>query len=289
MKRAIIISIFLAAIIMAPMISAEIILTQQTGEIYSMGDLVQIPATIKSATDLSGVFNMDLLCNGRTINFYKNGISLEVGDEKKVDASLFLSKNIIGESKGICKIKAMLREEFVLTEDFQISDLIILNVDFEQLEFNPGESLIVEGNALKENGQDASGLIILKVGEENSSEISHLGTISNGFFNLNATIPKDMKAGTYLMKLDAYEENNLNEKTNTGFINQNIFINQIPTSLEIVFDNQEVEPGTNLKVKVILHDQTGEKINSSSFLTIKNQNDKILEQRISCSIQSRAR
>ena len=221
---------------------------------------------------------MDLLCNGRTINFYKNGISLKSGEEKKTDSSLVLTRNVIGESKGNCKIKATLGEEFALTDNFEISSLIILNIDFEKLEFSPGENLFFEGNALKENGQDANGYIMLSIEEENSSKIAQLETINNGFFTINVSVPEGMKAGTYLMNLDAYEESVSGEKTNTGFINQNIIIKQVPTSLEVVFEDVEVEPGTNLRVKIILHDQTGEKINSSSFITIKNQDDKILEQ-----------
>jgi len=278
MRRGTTFLVFLMILVVVPAISAEIILTQQLKEIYSLGDIIPVPATIKSSADLSGVFNMDLLCNGRTINFYKNGISLKVGEEKKTDSSLVLTKDIIGESVGICKIKATLGEEFVLTDNFRISSLIILNIDFEKLEFNPGEYLLFEGNALKGNGQDVSGFIMLSVIEENSSKIAQLGTINNGFFSLNTTVPEGMKAGTYLMNLDAYEESVSGEKTNTGFINQNIIIKQVPTSLEIIFDDPEVEPGTNLRVKIILHDQTGEKINSSSFITIKNQNGKILEQ-----------
>ena len=271
-------SIFLLTLITVPLASAEIIFMQQTKEVYSLGDLVPVPATIKSAIDLSGVLSMDLLCNGRTINFYRNGISLEVGEEKKIDASLVLTRNIIGESKGICKIKAILGGEFILTEDFKISDLITLNIDFEKLEFKPGEYLFFEGNALKENGKDASGFIMLNVEEGNSSKIAQLGTINNGFFTINVSVPEGMKAGTYLMNLDAYEEDNTKTKTNIGFMDQNIIIKQVPTSLEVIFENPEVEPGNNLKVKIVLHDQTGEKINSSSFITIKDNNEKILEQ-----------
>jgi hypothetical protein len=60
-------------------------------------------------------------------------------------------------------------------------------------------------------------------------------------------------------------------------LEKSIYINQIPTSLEIVFEKQEIEPGTKLKTKAVLYDQTGVKIDSIAFLTIKN-NNKILEQ-----------
>ena len=91
-------------------------------------------------------------------------------------------------------------------------------------------------------------------------------------------MPKEAKAGIYILNLEVYEKDPLGEITNKGFANINIQVNQIPTSLEIVFENQEVTPGENLKFKSILHDQTGEKINSSVIMSIKNEDNKILEQ-----------
>ena len=88
----------------------------------------------------------------------------------------------------------------------------------------------------------------------------------------------DAKAGQYLVKLNIYETDLSGIKTNKGFINYNLLISQIPTNLEIVFDTIEVEPGTNLKVKTILHDQTGVPINTNSIITIKNQKNEIIDQ-----------
>ncbi|KKK54071.1 hypothetical protein LCGC14_3088440, partial [marine sediment metagenome] len=118
----------------------------------------------------------------------------------------------------------------------------------------------------------------LSILEGNISRVSQLETINNGFFSLNFFLPNDMKAGAYLMKLKAYEKNIEGEITNNGFVDQNIRIKQVPTSLEILLENKEVEPGTDLKIKTILYDQTGEKIDSSAIITIKNKNNKILEQ-----------
>ena len=278
MKRGIFPIIFIAAIFLISSVSGEIIIIQQPDAIYSLGDVVNVPATIKAPEDTSGILNMDLLCNGLTVNFYKNGISLQSGDEKKIDSSLVLSKDVIGSLKGMCKIKATLGQEFALTNEFEVSDLITIKLEFQKLEFSPEEFIILEGSAVKANGADADGFIELSLIESNTTKLSQIETIDNGFFKLNASIPKGMKAGGYLLKIDAYEKS-LDVRTNTGIINQNIVVRQVPTSLEVLFENSTVNPGEVVKVKAVLHDQTGESItNVTSFITIKNNNDRILEQ-----------
>jgi hypothetical protein len=261
-----------------PLISAEIIINQQPQEVYNLGDTIPFSITLKSTMDVSGIFQVDLLCSGQTVNFYKNGVSLSSGEEKTMDPSLILMKSVIGSSEGDCKVKAFLGDDFVLSDEFEVSDLIIMNISLEENEFVPEDSILIEGEALRENGKEVDGFVELSILEGNVSKISQLSTINNGFFSINVTLPKDMKAGAYLMKLKAHEEDIDGEKTNNGFLDKNIRVNQVPTSLEIVFENTKVEPGTNVIVKAILHDQTGEKIESTTFLTIKDSKNKILEQ-----------
>ena len=81
-----------------------------------------------------------------------------------------------------------------------------------------------------------------------------------------------MEAGRYLLELSVYEEEpgeTINEKTNFGAMAYNIDITQVPTSLEIILD-KEIEPGTNVKIKAILHDQTGKNIDSLVKIIIKD-------------------
>ncbi len=270
--------VFLALLLIVPFISADLVITQQPNEVYNLGDIVNIPITVKSLTDISGILEMDFICGGRISNFYKNGVSLISGEEKKFESSLVLTGSVIGELRGTCKVKAFVGEEFILTDDFKVSDLITINPNFESLELVPDQNLVVEGNAFKENGKDVNGFIELSIIEGNSSIISQLETINNGFFSINLSLPKEMKAGAYLVELNGYEMVISGEKTNNGFVNQNILVNQVPTSLEIVFENSEIEPGTEVKIKTVLHDQTGEKINSTSYLTIRDGKGKIMEQ-----------
>lgn len=271
---------FILVIFFTQIISADIIIEKKPQEVYNLGDVIVIPGKIKVLSDTSGMLNIDLLCSGHMTNFFKNGINLKSGGEKSFEASLVLTKNIIGETKGICKIKATLLDEFILTDEFEISDEINVSFELEKSSFSPGENQIIKGNAIKENGKDANGFVVMEIIEGNSTVISETSTVSNGIFSINLTFSPEMKAGNYSLKVSSYEQDSLKTKTNQGSLTKQISIIQVPTNLEISFENKSIEPGNNLKVKAILRDQTGEKIlGTISFITIKNQNGKILEQK----------
>lgn len=277
-KMRLLLTVLMLTLFLFPLISAKIIINQQPEEVYNLGDVISIPVTIVVSRDTLGSLNIDLVCNGEEVN-YKIGIpSLSLGEEYRTNIYVPLIKNEIGELKGTCKVKAYLGEDSALTNEFRISDLILLKTDFQVLEFDPGENLLIEGQATRENNKPINGFIELSIVEGNTSILSHLETISNSFFLINTSLPKDIKAGALLLKLNAYEVDPNGETTNKGFLNQNIRINQVPTSLEIVFESEGVEPGTNLIVKAVLHDQTGEKIPAISTIIIKNENDKTMEQ-----------
>jgi len=279
MKKAGLQIIFLLGILLIiPLISAEIMINSQPKETYNLGDVISIPVTIKTVSPITGIFNVDLLCGTAQINFFKNGVSLAAGEEKRMEASLILTKSVIGTTTGSCKIKAYIGETYALTNDFKISNLMTIEANFESSEFFPGDNLLIEGQVIRETGKEANGLIEFSIVEGESVILSQLESVTNGFFSINVSLPEKMKAGIYLTKLNAYELDFNSETTNKGFFSYNIKINQVPTSLEIFFENKNVEPGTDLKVKAILYDQTGEKIDSTAILIIKDQNDKIYEQ-----------
>jgi hypothetical protein len=274
MKKEFLFIILALILFVSPIISSEMIINQQPNKIYNLGDSISVPVTIVSLTGTSTTFSMDLLCGPKQINFYKNGVKLSGGEQKIMDASLVLTKDIVGEYIGTCKIKAMLPGDsvpYLLTNEFKISNLISIQPNTDQKEFSPGQSILIFGDAIKENGQDSNGFIDMNIiiGNSSAEDIIQSGTINNGMYSMNITFPANMRAGNYLVKLTAYEMTPDGLKTNKGFTNYNIAIKQIPTSLELVFENNKVVPGTNVRVKAILHDQTGDLINSNSIITIK--------------------
>jgi len=279
MKRAILLFIL---ILLTSFASAEIIINQQPRSVYNLGEVITIPVTVKTLSDISEDLEINLICRGQELNFYKNGVYLLAGEEKKFETFLILSKKKIGTLSGSCKIKAVLGEDNSLTNDFTISGLINIHAIVKNPEIYPKESILVEGYATKESGQGANGFVQIdiyygNINANNSGAISQLEAVTNGFFGSNISAPDNMKAGAYKVKLRAYERDLNQEVTNEGYGETSFIIKQIPTSLELSIENKEIEPGASMKVKVILHDQTGENIASNSTITIKDTSGRLRE------------
>lgn len=260
--------------------SATIVINAQIEDVYNLGDTVKAPIKITTSTDLiNKKASMKLICNGLEKEVYSEYFNLQAGEELEREPSIPLIKELLGRSTATCKIKSSLADEFELTKEFQISDKINIKTKIEKSEFSPGETLIIEGDATKENGEAVQGFIEISATIINSSEnIKTLDTVKNGYFYVEVPLEENTKAGEYTISINVYEKDSQDETTNKGFISEKFRVLQVPTSLEIIFETQEVEPGTNVKAKTILHDQTGEKIDSLSIITIKNQKNDILEQ-----------
>ncbi|MFH1325525.1 MAG: hypothetical protein ABIH49_02015 [archaeon] len=278
MKMRVIIASVIFLFLMVSTVSAEIIFDQQPGEVYNLGDNFPVFVTLKPNVDVTGNFDMNLICNGQEVNFYKNPVIISAGEEKKIEAALILRKDFIGNLTGNCKIKAILGGDTAPTNQFKVSDMVEIILRTGKTEFNPGENILIEGDASKENNKGVNGFVDLAVMGENSANQTYKGTVNNGYFAINFAFPKETKAGLYSMMLNAYEKDSNGEITNKGVAISSITIKQVPTSLEIIFNEQEVLPGTNMEVKAVLHDQTGESIPSKAIITVKDKNNKIYEQ-----------
>lgn len=273
----------ICAIFLISLASAEIIINQQPSELYNLGERVTIPITITTSEGIYDFLKISLICDGQEKKLPDEEIELPANEVIKIEKSIFLIEKFINKLTGTCKIKASFEskpEIFIFTNEFKISNSITLEIDSETREFNPEESILIQGKATKENGDLVNGFLELEVISDTNSTDNKLyqEIINNGFFSVNLSMSKETKAGDHLFKLNAYEKDPLNEISNKGDFDLGITITQIPTSLEIVFEDNSVNPGENLKVKVILHDQTGEKILSSAIITIKNQENEIMEQ-----------
>jgi len=272
----------LTLVILTSMASAEIIITEQPQAIYNLGETIDIPVTIKPLTDISSIFEMNLICNGNQINFYKNGVALSTGQEKKIESSLILTKTMIQNLKGNCVIKAILNSEYTTTNEFTISDYIGINAEIEKTQISPEEKIEIKGDAEKESQKKVNGFLQIDIYPKDSSTnntptISKLETINNGFFKINITTSKSLASGEYKIILKAYEKDATAEIINQGTKQISFSVKQIPENLEIIIENPEVEPGTPLKAKTILHDQTGNNIESTTTIRIKNQKDKLID------------
>ncbi|MBU2504044.1 MAG: hypothetical protein KJ879_03275 [Nanoarchaeota archaeon] len=280
-KIAVLLSFSLLLVLPMMSAAATIIFEQQPKAIYNYGEKINLPITVTSAQGVYDYLQVSLLCSGQEYKFPKDSIGIIPGEVQKVDKSVYLIKRFIGETKGTCTIKAALETEtdsYALSNEFKISNLMNVKIQMENNSFNPLEIIKISGIATNENGKATNGVFDLKITQEENTFNTHQGIVSNGVFLTEFEVPKDMVAGTYILRIDVHETDPLGETTNIGFASNSIEINQVPTSLEIIFGTTEVEPGTDMETKVVLYDQSGEKIDSTATIKIKNKNNKIVSQ-----------
>ncbi len=267
---------FLISIILIANASADIIITQQPQGQYNLGEIVKVPIKITTTQDINAFFTVDFVCSDKRTEIHKEFIALSSGEEKQVSLSVPITSSMTNNASSSCKLDAILKNETVSTNIFQITDKITAELKDHIKELAPEEDLRLEGTAKRQNGDAVNGFLEVKM--TGSSTSTFMDTVKDGVFATNFTIPTQTKAGEYTLTLNIYEKDLEGQVSNKGSLISSIKIKQVPTTLDVVFENSNVQPGTNLKVKAILKDQTGEKISSNSIITIKKSDDSIVSQ-----------
>jgi hypothetical protein len=269
-----------ALIFLMNYVSAEIVILQSPSGLYNLGDIVSVPIKITSLAATGEVFSINLICNGAEIELHREYVLIQAGEEIEKNPPLPLIKGFIGNSKGACGLKYVFGNEAKLTNEFTISDLVMINISTSGNEFAPEQEIIVDGQAKKENGKEANGFVDMELIQGNESKnIFASDTVKNGIFTLKFSVPEETASGQYLLKINAYEKDSKSEITNNGFANYNIFISQVPTSLEIFVESQKLAPGETARVKTVLHDQTGVPMDAASNIIVQNSRGKTIEQK----------
>ena len=273
--------IFIAlALFLFPILSSEIIITNQPQKIYNIGSSLKTNLKINALQSTEGFFTIKLMCPGKETEVHKEYLALTQGQEKSISTNVPLTKQFIGPSTGTCKIKATIKEQFVLSNEFDISDYISVSLTKQEKAFEPGKSIIIEGQAKKENRINVEGFVDIKIThKEDSTGFNITDTVKNGFFQVNHTITENTKAGDYFIEAKVYEKSSSNQITNKGFAETEISIKQVPSSLEIVLEKEKIIPGNPIKIKAILHDQTGQKIPNEAIITLKDSSNRIKTQK----------
>ncbi len=276
MKRVFV--ILVVSLFLLSSVSAEILFTKQPNELYNLGDKIFSSVKVKTLENSEGSLNINLICNGIETEIYKEYLVLSAGEEISRTPTIPLIKSFIGHSTGTCKLKATFGEELILTNEFKISNEIIVSLKSEEREFYPEQEIVIEFDATKEGGSLVDGFVNVTVEMKNSAEgMKIFDSVNKGYGYITFEFPKQTPSEQYLVKVNVFEKDSTGEITNKGFANFNIKILQVPTTLEIVLENEVVEPGTSAKTKAVLLDQTGVNMESTAILTIESSKNKTVK------------
>jgi hypothetical protein len=233
-------------------------------EIYNLGDKIYVSLEGIVGED-SGNLNIDLYCEDTSTNLLRisarafpqnkeSSYELPFKILTKEDLEIENLTNILGE----CHLASSLNSLSVIGQDFRISNKITLNVEIDKTNYNPGETILIQTNSTKENGDGYFGEITLLNNTFSNSAVSVPGA-------LEIEIPKHMSPGNYILSLMAEDEFG-----NKGLAKEEIIINQIPSEIGFGVNSFEIVPGNNLSLSLEVKDQIGENILLSLTVKIKS-------------------
>lgn len=260
------------------LVSAGVELTTPANDIYNLGEVIKLPITITADEVLTNKpFSVSLVCGVKVIEIYSEKYLpiMNVGDVQTRD---FLSIFLDGTAKGDCYMEYNLGSySNRLVEKVKISDSINLDLDSHSEKFKPGEKLTLTGTVKKENGAGIDGKIEFTLEGIESADLFSVTEIKGETFSISIDVPTNFKFGKHSVKIYAYETGSSGEILNKGELSDEVTINQVPTTLEVLLTSNKIQPGTSVVAKVILMDQTGQIIDAKVYAAVKNAKDEIVQ------------
>ena len=267
---------FVLVFLMISLVPAGVTIETQPDAIYNLGDKVEFNIMVVPEGIFSDLVVLQLRCGQFETEIYKEYLFVEEEIVKKITVPLV--KDFIGESIGSCSIFSDINGvESKISNDFSISNSLKFNVKSPTEKLEPGQSFIIEGTSYKENGEASGGVMEGRLKNEDSTDIYSVSEIISGSFTLEFTLPDGFKAGDHVINLYGYEKNLMGEITNFGNYIDTIVVRQVPTNLEVVVEEKKIVPGESIEAKVLLHDQSGEKIDSVTYVAIKDETGEIVQ------------
>jgi hypothetical protein len=265
----------LTLLLVINLVTAQIIITQPS-PVYNYGDNFDVQIIVKGAVGETQPFSLDLVCEGESKNLMEISQLWLKDGEKTIDYSFLLSKSYLKNMNGDCVISSTYGTEKQQTSKFFVSDNINIITNQVNITVNPGEKIIIEGTAIKENSVNVNGFVDLTL---QNTTISNSASVDNGIFSITLEIPSNIKSGKYTAIVYVYEKQN-NEITNYGYINSLVTIKQIPKSIDIEINKQEIFPNENITFFTTILDQANDKIEDKVTIKVYDKNNEIIYQRL---------
>lgn len=259
---------------------AEVSMTQPEN-LYNKGDEFGLNVSITESNSMNGFLEIGLECDNNSIQLYKNPISVKAGQQKNVEISTFLDDFLIGDNTGKCIVKSNYVDEVSRSKDFTLSRDIDISVYMSKLTYNPGDEVLIEGNAVKKNGVNLNGFLEVNLPETNFSITSN---VIDGKFNSSIQLPSDLPAGTENLVLHAYEKDSDGKISNEGSYTQSLRISQVVRDVKVALNKEDIVPGDELTYTVLVYDQSGkEMIVNAEAKIVDSQGKEVVNKGVSSS------
>jgi hypothetical protein len=234
----------------------------ETEEIYNLGDRIYVSAEGLRGSE-TGNLNVDLLCGNIAVNLEKMSarryssseefpysLPYKILDEKDLEIQNLTS--IIGD----CQVRMTLSGQFAISRTFVISDEIRVAASADKTNYDPGEGILIDIEAVKANGVLLDGFI------EATNASSFGKAIADGSTSETFSLDDNAEAGSYTLNIRAYDSGS-NGALNEGFTSITFNINQITSAVILSLSGEEAIPGENFTIGSELFDQSGKEISGT--------------------------
>ena len=264
MKKGNIICILvLLLVFIVPLASADIVFNNLSSSTYNIGDDFNVTAIVSQSSNTNSFFTAKLSCanNGNDVEIYRAPYSILAGEQKTITIEAKLEQSLIGDIKGQCIIKGEYLTDIATSSQFEITNSVSVIANLNETNYNPGSSFTLSGTAIKKNNVSLNGLVHIT----SDIGLDSILPVSNGQFSLAINIPKNARARSYSISMEAYESDSFNVTTNTGSTTETFSVNSIPTKLDIATSLQQINPGDGLTYSAVLTDQAGDEISNNDI------------------------
>ncbi|MBI5148052.1 hypothetical protein HZA33_00040 [Candidatus Pacearchaeota archaeon] len=251
MKNKVVLGVFLAVFLFSLIsaASAEILLGQPS-KIYMLGSNFEQQVDILESDSATGLLQLTLVCPSQSVVFYADTVSVSANTLFELKKGLVLTDGI-----GECHVTSSFLSESARTSNFIVSDNIKLDITLSAKSVKPGEQLVINGNAIREDGIPVNGFAEISVGDVAKQTIA----VVDGSFTINLNIPENARPDAYDIEILVYEKYK-DTRTNKAVFQDKIYVTVVPTKLELALNNDSFIPGSILTVKALLYDQAGNEI-----------------------------
>lgn len=249
-------------------VSAEIFL-EQPSSVYNLGDDFSVDARVSEIID--GYFSMELICGQDKVLLVRDILSSTI-----IHKELTLTKAYIDSLIGQCSLLASYGESLSQSQSFTITKKVDAYAELDKKEFLPSESMGVYVEAHKANGDALEGFSEISFLEAN---VSLTKVVKGGVLSTNLTIPYNMPAGTYSLKIWVYEKDKQGGITNEASLEKNFVVRQEARNVEIAISDQEATPGNDYVFKILVYDQSNSSMETEVKYSLYN-NVSLVEQKL---------
>jgi hypothetical protein len=275
MKMRLIFLLFLCLSVF-PVVSAGILIGQPES-IYNIRDVLSVSITLNPNGPANDFLTLDIDCGNESVEIYRSPFDLQAGEKTTIDVIATLSTSLIGSLVGNCNLVANYAGDNEISQSFELTNKLNIDLDFIGGKYNPGEKISLGGLALRKSGGLVDGFIEVNV---ESLDILLSKEVGEGKFSFNFTLPEDSEAGEHTIKIRIYEESYFGEVSNEGNISETIEISQVLSSLKILVSSQSVFPGGEFVYTTNAYDQSKEIIQGQISLVIYEPGDFVFLEKV---------